>query len=435
MSYGTRPITKRDVPRPEGTNVMLEEMEMSLAEMRTLRVPIDWREAVAIIQELAHTINRSGHDAEVPDLDHLLVAIVAPSGIDRRERSHPEVLVRPGSEPPDHPVRQMARLLQELVEGGSPPPQLRLFISQNASQPPLHATVTEFSGGLRFFERPNRQGDVSAVLLRARDLQDDSSARETEEDNAPSRFDRVLEWARAQSPIAVLISLLVAAVLVPAIWFGSSQSSETWLEWQDRAAQTMARAKQITSASVEALGAMFPESAPEVPDDEADALALDLDPDAPATVGAAVRVAPLDPAQGRSSRDVSRPRSPSVAANAPLTLVASQTPGEAAAEVDIFVSESDSETLYSSADPDVAPPSLTLPQMRSATPEDAESAQQSVLHIVVDENDRVETVTLNSPSNLYRDRMLVSAAKAWRFTPAVRDGRPVKYRLRLPITP
>jgi hypothetical protein len=29
--------------------------------------------------------------------------------------------------------------------------------------------------------------------------------------------------------------------------------------------------------------------------------------------------------------------------------------------------------------------------------------------------------------------MLVAAAKAWTFKPAVRDGRPVKYWIRVPI--
>jgi hypothetical protein len=30
--------------------------------------------------------------------------------------------------------------------------------------------------------------------------------------------------------------------------------------------------------------------------------------------------------------------------------------------------------------------------------------------------------------------MMVSAAKAWRFRPATKDGRPVRYTLRIPIT-
>jgi hypothetical protein len=33
-----------------------------------------------------------------------------------------------------------------------------------------------------------------------------------------------------------------------------------------------------------------------------------------------------------------------------------------------------------------------------------------------------------------QDRVMVSAAKTWRFTPARRDGQPVRYRLHMPIT-
>ena len=436
---------------------MPEEMQMSLAEFRALRVPMDWREAVAIIQELAHTINRSGRDAEVPDLDHLILAIVAPSGMDRRARNHPQVLVRRGGAPPDHPVRAIARLLQELVEGASPPPQLRLLISQDAAKPPLHSTVTEFSGALRSFERPDRLGDIAKVLSRARDAQDDSSAREDAKAAEPTRLDRALEWARSQSPVTVLIAGLVVAVLVPALWFGSGQSSETWFALKDRAGQTIASARRLAGSTVDALGTLFPESTPEVLDGEGDSPIPDPDP--PRAVAATVQVAPADSQRAQSSPSVARPigsvprltRSVPRLTGTPVALldtraVASQqrdgagrpslvTDATSAPTREVGASVGDSDGLYTSGDQDVVPPSFTHPKLPSVTDGAAQSRVDSELHIIVDKNGVVEAVTLHSPSNLYRDRMLVSAAKAWRFTPAVRDGRPVRYELRLPIAP
>jgi hypothetical protein len=33
----------------------------------------------------------------------------------------------------------------------------------------------------------------------------------------------------------------------------------------------------------------------------------------------------------------------------------------------------------------------------------------------------------------FQERMLMAAAKAWTFSPAVRNGQPVRYRLRIAI--
>jgi len=46
----------------------------------------------------------------------------------------------------------------------------------------------------------------------------------------------------------------------------------------------------------------------------------------------------------------------------------------------------------------------------------------------------VETVKLDTPVNGYHDRMIVSAAKAWHYRPAMRKGRPVRYSMVMSIT-
>jgi hypothetical protein len=52
--------------------------------------------------------------------------------------------------------------------------------------------------------------------------------------------------------------------------------------------------------------------------------------------------------------------------------------------------------------------------------------------ILVNERGLVDQVKLVSATH-YHDRMLVSAAKAWKFRPALLEGRPVKYRTLIPI--
>jgi len=52
----------------------------------------------------------------------------------------------------------------------------------------------------------------------------------------------------------------------------------------------------------------------------------------------------------------------------------------------------------------------------------------------VDEQGDVEQVRLISPANRFHERMIVSAAKMWKFRPAFKDGHPVRYREKIRIT-
>jgi hypothetical protein len=78
----------------------------------------------------------------------------------------------------------------------------------------------------------------------------------------------------------------------------------------------------------------------------------------------------------------------------------------------------------------VVPARLTRSQLPK---EPAGGADTGYFDIVVDEAGDVEFVKLISPRRRYEERMLVAAAKAWKFEPALLNGQPVKYRLRMPI--
>jgi TonB family protein len=51
-----------------------------------------------------------------------------------------------------------------------------------------------------------------------------------------------------------------------------------------------------------------------------------------------------------------------------------------------------------------------------------------ILEIVIDESGSVTGATMVQRVNIIYDQMLMSAAKRWRYQPAVRDGKPVTYR-------
>jgi len=53
------------------------------------------------------------------------------------------------------------------------------------------------------------------------------------------------------------------------------------------------------------------------------------------------------------------------------------------------------------------------------------------MELSIDETGAVQQVLLKSKPVRLPDMLLLSAAKTWQFYPALKDGRPVKYRLSL----
>ncbi|MDH4066968.1 MAG: hypothetical protein OEW19_21415 [Acidobacteriota bacterium] len=89
--------------------------------------------------------------------------------------------------------------------------------------------------------------------------------------------------------------------------------------------------------------------------------------------------------------------------------------------------------VYSHRDRDVEPPAMVRPQLPSEPKADS-YASDSFLEVLVDERGQAVQVRLHSSDLSLNDRMIVAAAKAWQFRPALKDGRPVSYLLRVPIT-
>ncbi len=89
--------------------------------------------------------------------------------------------------------------------------------------------------------------------------------------------------------------------------------------------------------------------------------------------------------------------------------------------------------IYTSADRDVTPPRPIGRQLSTASLS-GRSPLTGRLELVVGRNGEVETVKLETPVNGYHDRMMVSAAKAWHYRPALKKGRPVRYSMIMSIT-
>jgi hypothetical protein len=89
----------------------------------------------------------------------------------------------------------------------------------------------------------------------------------------------------------------------------------------------------------------------------------------------------------------------------------------------------ESSPVYSIADSSVDPPVLSFPQLIPQVV--GPGASSSILNrmvVIVSAEGTVERVQLVEGPARMPDMMMLSGVKTWRFTPAFKDGEPVRYR-------
>ena len=88
--------------------------------------------------------------------------------------------------------------------------------------------------------------------------------------------------------------------------------------------------------------------------------------------------------------------------------------------------------IFSADDPDVVAPGAerqTLPQF----PAQLTASRNGILELVIDERGSVESVVMRVSINPRYDRMVLDAARSWRYRPATVGGVAVKYRKTMQI--
>ena len=173
-------------------------------------------------------------------------------------------------------------------------------------------------------------------------------------------------------------------------------------------------------------------------------------PDAPAVPPAAeaVTAAPpsepvaVPPGRGRVSTSSARARAgrqgsqrTSPAAAVPGAAQPPPAPKPATDEVLLIaVPKAGEGPVFSAKDAGVTPPALVSPRVNMSLGQNEAADDLSTIDLVVSDAGHVESVKLASPVRDYREAMMLSAVKAWRFKPASIDGLPVRYQLRIQIS-
>ncbi|MGH9313311.1 MAG: hypothetical protein ACRD1S_08945 [Vicinamibacterales bacterium] len=385
-------------------------------------VPLQWHEAVAVVQVVARQRLASGEDGPVP--------LAAGLALDPHGAVHVVDSPRTGNNG-DGPAG-LAVLLRELLKfSSSTPAALSSLADETEGSPSQFGSVEDFSKALQFFERPMSQHDLAALAARLATNQEQrrlnaeleqltqkARVAEVQPKRQDDRSDPRRAPFRRKSAIAALSVAFLTIVFVGAL--------AGWKKMENSAI------KEVGSRLVERVRS------------EAKAvLAGDAQP-APPQQPAARTVRPPS-AQRRGALQHVNPR-------AILTLQAVDLPRVTAVDRRGLVEPTpDSATsvearkqrsaggvyiVYSTADPEVEPPILVRPQLRSEPPRHVRADQVAVIELDVDELGAVSQVRLGrvSVEQRYYAAMLVAAAKAWRFRPALRAGKPVRYRLQLGLT-
>jgi hypothetical protein len=96
-----------------------------------------------------------------------------------------------------------------------------------------------------------------------------------------------------------------------------------------------------------------------------------------------------------------------------------------------------SRVVYEAEDLDVIPPMLIDQRMPAWIPPNPVFAYRmfhGTLEVVVGEDGAVESRTMSEPAFPSYDQELLDAARRWKYTPATKDGRAVKYRKVIAVT-
>jgi hypothetical protein len=404
----------------------------SVAEVLAPEFERSWHEAVAIVQEVVFQLG----DA---------VALPAPG--DLLFNDDGSLSLGFASEESGSPVTALATLLEALIDGADAPVGLRTLVSENTGPRPAHATAASFASALAFYERPARQNDLRAVLgrleagatahnpdvdvERLREKLNVPKQKDAESKGRSHRFSR--KQAAAAGVAAVLLAGSAAAVRSPRVSHtggaivDAGHRASAWLQAE------LNSLASPSNAGEPATGDVSPEAeagtaAPAKPrSGSRPVLEAAADVGNVAAGGSSFRsqgsasASPIPVEGGSFVRDLPH----TDLARMPLPVIPLRERPEPAWGEGI-----PSPRIYGASDTRVKP-AILLRQQLPTVP--SPTRRTGYFDLVVDEQGVVESVSLDSPTLSYYDKMLVAAAKAWRFAPASLDGQPVRFRVRIPI--
>jgi sRNA-binding protein len=434
----------------------------SIGDVLALTPGPSWHECVAIVQEIAAHLE-PGQPLPAPE-DLLLEPDGAITFGFAGESTRPQ-------------VADLASLLATFLEKTDAPQGLRDLATENARDEPAHSTIASFTRALTFYERPNRLSDLQALAGRldgrsqnaqaeralaeirervARNAEEKTEPKkearkpEPEKPAAAAKTDRQRAIARARAlAIAAAVVLAAAAVSAMTILRGWDSGKKPGAE---AASQADVAAVPPQDASQSDADDSTPTERPVATERASPIHPIATSAPAGWRRDSKSRPGPVAGPSGGSARSAEAKAMPNPTAERRIAPVRSLPPANVKTDPRVDSAPaatrsgnttpasrlmlagdtvSDPSPLYSSANAEVTPPVWSRRQLPR---EPAPDSDTGYFDIVIDTNGDVESIRLISATQRYEERMLMAAAKAWKFRPARLNGQPVKYRMRVPIT-
>jgi hypothetical protein len=393
--------------------------QIRLDELLARQVEVQWYEGVAIVQAICHQLlAQGGSGGEFP----------AATQIGLRTDGTVRVLGTMATQAVPAAAHLLAGMLSDDV-----PVRLRLVVSQATGESSTIGSLRELSETLKYFERPDSELIVRNLLERAMLA---SFRKETDEVESKKVHPQEKRQTAAQPPqekkawwrLPAMAAAAGIVVISGLVWFGSRDGGVS------------AAYSGITNAFGSAS-----EARPSEPVEKAGT------PQETAPKGTTPPHRALSPAATEADRKSGEPkgkltavagRSPSLAPSASsaklpiLSLDPSKSTQPAQTYV-IYASEPGVDTpnpVYSKADAEVTPPRQIYPALPAEPATTSLKGALTVVDLVVAADGLVERVHLRTTPRTVHEFMLLSAVKAWRFQPALLDGRPVRFRHSVALT-
>jgi hypothetical protein len=336
-------------------------------------------------------------------------------------------------------VPAAAHLLAQMLSDDVPV-RLRLLVSQATGTDTAFATLADFSEALAYFERPDPQSLIRGLFERAQ-LRASRPVQQPPRETQPRtrEEDRPAPPHKGARPGKAVLAAVAAAVACAAVWLAGASTGS---------ASVTAALDTLKAAVGSSVGDVSAAS------DDTPAPRTRTTPAGRPAAGA--RHAARSRATGTAA--AGRSEVPTIEMSKPDSLAGILVPFpfldatplpvrstfESSPEVrvviassvrDRFGNELGAGRLYTSHDTAVTPPRHVYPKLADdASGAAGDFGGRTVLELVVATDGRVEHVKLRTAPRDIHEFMLVAAAKAWRFTPATLDGRPVRFLHNMPIT-
>jgi hypothetical protein len=444
---------------------------LTLSDVLARGVAVQWHEAVAVVRAVAAASMGSPEDTQhLPELHQIRVQ---PTG-------HVTVT---GGTVVQEPVRRLGQLLQATLGHSEPPVQLRLLISQATAPIPTYVSMREIDEALGYFERPGRDAVLRDLHTRAWQAAAVSAVETmpTLDTIAPlplpdtPKTNRIKPGAKSTVGAVRLVGIAVVLVVLCA-------AGAQYLRVGGRMPAATRRVSTMASRGLRVfgdtavnglswltervgLGRMVSGETPAVEPPQSGATTLTHRARAERTWPVSSGTASAETAQSSSpSGPGSTAATTNVAANhsgieaptdslsarmAPLAafdlepVVGPASRSEAVTEAQALSNHlsgaqdagGDDPVIYSPRSEGVSSPIAVRPQLPRELPPDVNRTELRLIELVISPLGTVESVKLiGDPRNVH-DSMLLSAAKAWVFRPAVKDGVPVRYRKIVSVAP